>query len=236
MTAAMWRLFARERRRDLRLVLETSQRCFNALVRVARWRRHHQLNGERLVERLVASGPHLPHGARPEQADEHVLVADDLADVDFHGSLCYLTGVSSQTGRRLKTEGWATDDSNDFASGVGERIRVARQHKGWTQVELAEAAGLSSNYVARLERGELGASLFVAMRIAEALGITLDGLATAHPTPAKTTTKRRAGSLVYRLYRRIRSTTRRATSSSKRSVLCPRPCKLTCSPCGSASA
>ena len=35
--------------------------------------------------------------------------------------------------------------------------------------ELADASGLSSNYVARLERGELGASLFVAMRIAEAL-------------------------------------------------------------------
>jgi len=70
---------------------------------------------------------------------------------------------------------------------------VARQHKGWTQVELADASGLSSNYVARLERGELGASLFVAMRIADALGITLDGLAQSPSTTAKTTTKRRAG-------------------------------------------
>jgi transcriptional regulator with XRE-family HTH domain len=98
--------------------------------------------------------------------------------------------VSSQTGRRLKESAWASEDSGDFATGVGERIRVARQHKGWTQVELADAAGLSSNYVARLERGELGASLFVAMRIAEALGITLDGLVQT-PSTAKTTTKRR---------------------------------------------
>jgi ribosome-binding protein aMBF1 (putative translation factor) len=143
---------------------------------------------------LVPCSPHLTHGTRPEQSDEHVFVSDDLADVDFHGSLCYLTGVSSQTGRRLKTDaGWASEDSDGFASSVGERIRVARQHKGWTQVELADASGLSSNYVARLERGELGASLFVAMRIAEALGITLDGLAQSQSTSAKTTTKRRAG-------------------------------------------
>ena len=102
---------------------------------------------------------------------------------------------SAQTGRRSRTDAGLTDiDSHDFASTVGERIRVARQTKGWTQVELAEAAGLSSNYVARLERGELGASFFVATRIAEALGITLDVLATAQPAaPARTTTKRRAG-------------------------------------------
>jgi len=104
--------------------------------------------------------------------------------------------VGSNTGKRLKTDaGWSAEvDSHDFASNVGERIRVARQQKGWTQVELAEAAGLSSNYVARLERGELGASLFVAMKIAEALGVTLDVLVQAQPpAPARTTTKRRAG-------------------------------------------
>ena len=80
-------------------------------------------------------------------------------------------------------------DSQGFASSVGERIRVARLQKGWTQVELADAAGLSSNYVARLERGELGASLYVASRLAEALDITLDLLAQTQPRA----TKRRAG-------------------------------------------
>ncbi len=100
--------------------------------------------------------------------------------------------MGAQTGRRLKTESWSHDaDSHDFASHVGERIRLARQQKGWTQVQLATAAGLSSNYVARLERGELGASLFVASRLAEALGMTLDGLAQA--STARTTTKRRVG-------------------------------------------
>ena len=105
---------------------------------------------------------------------------------------------AQQTGRRLKTDASlvAEPDSREFASGVGERIRVVRQQKGWTQVELADAAGLSSNYVARLERGELGASFFVAMRIAEALGVTLDAIATpAAPTrsTSRSTVKRRAG-------------------------------------------
>lgn len=43
-------------------------------------------------------------------------------------------------------------------------------------MELAEAAGLSSNYVARLERGELGPSLFVACKLAEAFGLNVDAL------------------------------------------------------------
>ncbi|HEY1955234.1 MAG TPA: helix-turn-helix transcriptional regulator [Polyangiaceae bacterium] len=103
--------------------------------------------------------------------------------------------MAAQTGKRLRTDaGWTGEaDSHEFASTVGERIRVARQQRGWTQVELAEAAGLSSNYVARLERGELGASLFVAMRIAEALGLGLDVLAQAQPAATRTTTKRRVG-------------------------------------------
>jgi transcriptional regulator with XRE-family HTH domain len=43
-------------------------------------------------------------------------------------------------------------------------------------VELAEAAGLSPNYIARLERGELGPSFFVAQQIAQALEISLETL------------------------------------------------------------
>lgn len=79
---------------------------------------------------------------------------------------------------------------HDLASNFGERVRLARQLKGWTQVVLAESAGVSSNYVARLEHGELGASLEVATRIAEALGITLDGRAPTRNT-GRTTGKHR---------------------------------------------
>lgn len=84
--------------------------------------------------------------------------------------------MREQTGRRSKAAPAAEIDPEEFAALVGERIRLARQERGWTQVELAEAAGLSSNYVARLERGELGPSLFVACKLAEAFGLNVDAL------------------------------------------------------------
>lgn len=68
------------------------------------------------------------------------------------------------------------DEHRAFNSTVGESIRRARQEHGWTQAFLAEQAGLSPNYVARLERGELGPSLFVASRICEALTVQIDSL------------------------------------------------------------
>jgi transcriptional regulator with XRE-family HTH domain len=86
-----------------------------------------------------------------------------------------------QSGRRPKYDPTrrgsdAPTDPNEFAAAVGECIRHARQEHGWTQAELAERAGLSANYVARLERGELGPSLFVAYRLAEALETQVETL------------------------------------------------------------
>jgi transcriptional regulator with XRE-family HTH domain len=98
--------------------------------------------------------------------------------------------MAEQTGRRIRTDREAETAPSDFATVVGERIRKARQHRGWTQVELAEASGLSGNYIARLERGELGPSLFVASHIAEALGTTIDKLVAASTTRSASTTQR----------------------------------------------
>src|SRR5690242_18719661 len=81
-------------------------------------------------------------------------------------------------------------DPNDFATGVGECLRKARQDRGWTQAELAEAAGLSANYVARLERGELGPSLYVAFHLAEALGTHIETLLAANASPRRTGKRR----------------------------------------------
>ena len=63
-----------------------------------------------------------------------------------------------------------------FAVSVGDALRKARLAHAWTQAQLAEAARLSANYVARLERGELGPSFFVANRLADALGIEVAAL------------------------------------------------------------
>jgi transcriptional regulator with XRE-family HTH domain len=82
------------------------------------------------------------------------------------------------------------DDPKAFAAVVGETVRRSRQAHGWTQAQLAEHAGFSPNYIARLERGELGPSLFVATQLCEALGIDVDAL-TQPATPGVRTTRRR---------------------------------------------
>jgi ribosome-binding protein aMBF1 (putative translation factor) len=88
----------------------------------------------------------------------------------------------------------AQDEHQAFNAVVGEGIRKARQEHGWTQAFLAEQARLSPNYIARLERGELGPSLFVANRICEALAIDLEVLV-GPPSDGATrrTARRKAG-------------------------------------------
>jgi ribosome-binding protein aMBF1 (putative translation factor) len=113
--------------------------------------------------------------------------------------------VGQESGRRPKfdpdqrdaraSSSDGTDEHRSFNVTVGEAIRRSRQEHGWTQAFLAEQAGLSPNYIARLERGELGPSLFVANRICGALAIDLEVLVTPGAGGAartKTTTKRRA--------------------------------------------
>ena len=85
----------------------------------------------------------------------------------------------------------SSGDSNLFAAGVGDQIRQARQQLGWTQTELAQRANISPNYVARLERGELGPSLYVASQISAALGITLEALTATSAAARRTGTRRK---------------------------------------------
>lgn len=77
-----------------------------------------------------------------------------------------------RTPRKARGEG---DDG--LASRFGAGVRAARAVKGWTQVQLALAAGLAPNTVARVERGELGVSLDVALRLCAALGVTIEATA-----------------------------------------------------------
>ena len=86
----------------------------------------------------------------------------------------------------------AAADPKAFATTVGEGVRRARQAHGWTQAELAERSGFSANYVARLERGELGASLFVAHQLCDALGIDVSELLQSSG-PARTGRRRIGG-------------------------------------------
>ena len=58
----------------------------------------------------------------------------------------------------------------------GDRIRSAREHRGWTQERLAQAAGISKGFLSDIENDKRNISSGSALKIADALGISLDYL------------------------------------------------------------
>ena len=60
---------------------------------------------------------------------------------------------------------------------LGERIREARQRKGWSQTELARVSGVGRSLIANVEHGRKSMSLKSARAIARALGVSIDFLA-----------------------------------------------------------
>ena len=59
---------------------------------------------------------------------------------------------------------------------VGERIRVLRKEKSWSQEDLGEKADLHYTYIGAVERGEKNASIDTLDKIATALGIDIGDL------------------------------------------------------------
>jgi UDP-N-acetylglucosamine 1-carboxyvinyltransferase len=59
--------------------------------------------------------------------------------------------------------------SEDYLSRIGNLIRDARKHRGWTQQQLADVLGTSQSAVNRIERGHQNLSLEMLARIGEAL-------------------------------------------------------------------
>jgi UDP-N-acetylglucosamine 1-carboxyvinyltransferase len=57
----------------------------------------------------------------------------------------------------------------DYLGRIGNLIRDARKHRGWTQQQLAEVLGTSQSAVNRIERGHQNLSLEMLARIGEAL-------------------------------------------------------------------
>jgi UDP-N-acetylglucosamine 1-carboxyvinyltransferase len=75
--------------------------------------------------------------------------------------------------------------TDDYLARIGNLIRDARKHRGWTQTQLAEVLSTSQSAVNRIERGHQNLSLEMLARIGEALDseiVTL-GPGTAHPGP-----------------------------------------------------
>ena len=52
---------------------------------------------------------------------------------------------------------------------LGDRVRVARRIKGWSQEELAERASLDRSYIGGVERGERNITISTLMSLCRAL-------------------------------------------------------------------
>lgn len=59
---------------------------------------------------------------------------------------------------------------------VGDRIREVRETLGWTQEKLAKKAGISKGFLCDVENSKRNSSAENALRIADALGASLDYL------------------------------------------------------------
>ena len=62
---------------------------------------------------------------------------------------------------------------------VGQRLRTARQDRGWTLETLAELAGMSASTLSRLESGGRKPTLELLLPLARAYGVPLDELVNA---------------------------------------------------------
>lgn len=71
-----------------------------------------------------------------------------------------------------------------LAFDLGRRVRELRQQRGWSQAELARAAGMTQSAVARCEAGGTVPTLPVLDRLADALDADLDVRVTPRPDVA----------------------------------------------------
>jgi putative transcriptional regulator len=62
------------------------------------------------------------------------------------------------------------------AEGLANRIKEAREAKGWTQAQLAEEMGVSRKTVNTVENGVFIPSTIVSLKFAQALGETVEAL------------------------------------------------------------
>jgi len=63
-----------------------------------------------------------------------------------------------------------------FLESLGRSVRLARARMGWTQQQLANAAGLDRTYIGTLERGERNVGVSSLLAVAAALRTSLSAL------------------------------------------------------------
>ncbi len=68
---------------------------------------------------------------------------------------------------------WGLDS---YLEMLGRRVQSLRKARGWSQVKLANAAGLDRTYVSSVEHGKQNLTLSVALKLADALSVPLEWL------------------------------------------------------------
>jgi len=63
-----------------------------------------------------------------------------------------------------------------FRRTFGRAVKYAREERGLTHRKLAESAHIADKYLSRIELGLATPSVYVASRLARALGVSLDTL------------------------------------------------------------
>jgi XRE family transcriptional regulator, regulator of sulfur utilization len=76
-------------------------------------------------------------------------------------------------------------EERDVAARVAAEVRRARLAHGWSQLVLAEKAGLSLNYIGLIERAEQVPAVRVLLQIAATLGVSLGDLLTEQAVSAE---------------------------------------------------
>ncbi len=74
------------------------------------------------------------------------------------------------------------DDLDQVLGAVGPRLRALRRQRATTLADLAEATGISTSTLSRLESGARRPTLELLLPLAKAYGVTLDELVDAPPT------------------------------------------------------
>lgn len=122
------------------------------------------------------------------QFNSSLRVADDFT-LTFGSGLRKACRVAWRRGRLVGsafTDGYAsaeeqvlmmtTDEQSRHRHGIGERVRAARQTRGYTEAQLAERIGVTPAFLSQAEAGEADIPLYQLMHIADLLMVGLDGL------------------------------------------------------------
>jgi ribosome-binding protein aMBF1 (putative translation factor) len=59
---------------------------------------------------------------------------------------------------------------------IGERVKTAREKRGYTEAQLADLIGVSTGFVSLAEKGEVDIPLYQLMHVADLLLVSLDRL------------------------------------------------------------